>query len=119
MLRIEWVNGFQIEGRQHVECMPTNDVRQFLPGKPRRKQGLLIAGVTIHGHLLTRDRVPYSEVALTTLALQVRDRMFRQPTNQIQQRRQIDGGLQPARHLATEIGVNRPRRNGLPNSGTE
>jgi hypothetical protein len=44
--------------------------------------------------------------------------MLFQPTDEFEQRWQIGGGLQSASHLATEIGVDRPRRNSLPEFGT-
>ena len=50
--------------------------------------------------------------------LQVRNRMLFQPADEFEQRWQIGGGLQTAGHLATEIGVDRPRGNGLPHFGT-
>ena len=44
--------------------------------------------------------------------------MFLQPTDEFEQRGQIDGGLQTARHPVTEVGIDHPRRNGLPDFGT-
>ncbi len=49
---------------------------------------------------------------------QVGGRVFLQPANEFEQRGQIGRGLQAAGHLATEIGVDRPRGNGLPDFGT-
>ena len=50
--------------------------------------------------------------------LQVRSRMFFQPADKFEQRWQIRGWLQSASHLAAEIGVDHPRRDGLTNVGT-
>ena len=52
------------------------------------------------------------------LDLQVRSRMFFQPADEFEQSWQIGSGLQSASHLATEIGVDCPRRNSLPEFGT-
>ena len=52
------------------------------------------------------------------LDLQVRSRMFFQPADEFEQSWQIGGGLQSASHPATEVGVDRPRGNGLPDFGT-
>ena len=40
-----------------------------------------------------------------------------QPADEFEQRWQIDGRLRAAGHLATEIGVDHPRGNGLPDIG--
>jgi hypothetical protein len=52
------------------------------------------------------------------LDLQVRSRMFSQPADEFEQSWQIGGGLQSASHLAAEISVDHPRRDGLPDIGT-
>ena len=43
--------------------------------------------------------------------------MFCEPTDKFEQGRQIRGRLQTASHLAAEIGIDRPRRNSLPDIG--
>jgi hypothetical protein len=52
-----------------------------------------------------------------TMTLQVRNRLFVQPADEFEQRGQIGSGQQAAGHLATEIGVNHPVRNGLTDFG--
>ena len=44
--------------------------------------------------------------------------MLIQPADEFQQRGQVGRGLQAAGHPATEIGVDHPRGNGLPDFGT-
>ena len=53
------------------------------------------------------------EVPLPWPAWQVRGRMFFEPPGKLDKCGQLHGRLQPASHLATEIGVNHPRRDGL------
>lgn len=43
--------------------------------------------------------------------------MFSQPANEFEQRPVIDSGLTSARHLVTDVGVDHPGRNGLPDLG--
>ena len=52
------------------------------------------------------------------LDLQVLGRMFFQPADEFEQRWQVGRGLQAACHLATEVGVDHPRGNRLPDFGT-
>jgi hypothetical protein len=112
------VNYFEIESRQDIECLLTDGFGQFSPSEPGIKQWSLIATRASHGHLLTRGQGPCPEVAVRKLASQARGRMFLQPTSEFEERAQVDGGLEATGHLGTAIGVNRPRRNGLPDLGT-
>jgi hypothetical protein len=43
--------------------------------------------------------------------------MLLHPADEIEKSRQIGGGLQAASHLSTEIGIDHPRRNRLPDMG--
>ena len=85
---------------------------------PRDKPGPLIGCRAVGERVPTSAQESWPERAWRRRALQVRRRMRLQPADEFEQRWQIDGRLQAAGHLATEIGIDHPRGNGLPDIGT-